>query len=62
MHHRTCALLTSHAVIMASTFVITARADEVTDWNQYMLQAALVATNLTHRDESQCCHCAGVRV
>ena len=43
MHHRTCALLTSLAVIMASIFVITARADEVTDWNQYMLQAALLA-------------------
>jgi hypothetical protein len=43
MHHRTCALLTSLAVIMASIFVITARADEVTDWNQYMLQAALAA-------------------
>jgi len=43
MHHRTCAMLTSLAVIMATTFVITARADEVTDWNQYMLQAALVA-------------------
>ena len=43
MHHRTCALLTSLAVIMASIFVITARADEVTDWNQYMLQSALAA-------------------
>lgn len=38
-----CALLTGLAVTMASIFVITARADEVTDWNQYMLQAALVA-------------------
>jgi hypothetical protein len=43
MQHWKCALLTGLAVTMASIFVITARADEVTDWNQYMLQAALVA-------------------
>jgi len=43
MQHKLRALLTGLVVIMASIFVITARADEVTDWNQYLLQAALVA-------------------
>jgi hypothetical protein len=43
MQHWKCALLTGLAVTMASIFVITARADEVTDWKQYMLRAALVA-------------------